>query len=63
ALALEDNGEGSNATRPDRVTVPMLFNDYERSVDAGNVVFAPRRPCMVGPGSFLDWTNGNAQVR
>lgn len=63
ALALEDNGEGSHATRPDRVSLPMLFNDYERSVGAGSVAFAPRWPCMLGPGQFLDWTNGNVQVR
>ena len=63
ALALEDNGEGHNATRPDRVTVPILFYDSERSVGAGNGAFAPRLPCMLGPGLFLDWTNGNAQVR
>ena len=63
ALALEDNGEGHNATRPDRVTVPILSYDYERSVGAGNSAFARRLPCMLGPGLFLDWTNGNAQVR
>lgn len=63
ALALEDNGEGSRATQPDRVSLPMLFSDFERSVGAGSVAFAPRWPCMLGPGQFLDWTNGNAQVR
>lgn len=63
ALALEDNGEGHNATGPDRVTVPILSYDYEQSVGAGNSAFALRRSCMLGPGMFLDWTNGNAQVR
>lgn len=63
ALALEDNGEGSSATGPDRVTVPSLYDYYERSLDAGNDVFARRQPCMGGWGPLMDWTNGNAQVR
>lgn len=63
ALALEDNGEGSNATGPDRVTVPALYSDYEASLDAGDVVSRPRPPCGLPSRQFLNWTNGNAQVR
>lgn len=63
ALALEDNGEGSSATGPDRVTIPLLYDYHERSLDAGHGVFAARQPCLMSSAPLLDWTNGNAQVR
>ncbi|HTJ22784.1 MAG TPA: hypothetical protein VL383_10340 [Gemmatimonadaceae bacterium] len=63
ALALEDNGEGSGATAPDRVTIPLLYDYYERSIGAGNDVLAARRPCMGSSAPLLEWTNGNVQVR
>lgn len=49
AIALEDNGEGKNATAPDRVS--SLAFPGDQSPNCYNV----------SPG--LDWTNGNAQVR
>jgi hypothetical protein len=50
AIALEDNGEGANATMPDRVS-----SLYPLSV-------AP--PCgQRFPVPVVDWTNGNVQLR
>lgn len=63
ALALEDNGEGSSATGPDRVTIPLLYGYYERSIGADNDVLAVRRPCMGSSAQLLEWANGNVQVR
>ena len=63
ALALEDNGEGRSATGPDRVTVPVLYFGDERSLDAGSVVFRRQQPCLFPALQFLEWTNGNVQVR
>ena len=62
ALALEDNGEGSTAAMPDRVTVPRLYFDDGPKVGSA-IVLAPRLPCPPPGLPFLDWVNGNAQVR
>ena len=62
-LALEDNGEGSNASAPDRVTIPMLR--YEGSGPRGvstNAAYAPGN-CLPSSHEFFEWTNGNVQVR
>ena len=63
SLALEDNGEGSAAAAPDRVTVPRLAFDQDGPTDGADVVFAPRLPCLRPGFPFLDWVSGNAQVR
>lgn len=63
ALALEDNGEGSAAAAPDRVTVPRLSIRSDEPIDGPELVFAPRVPCLRPGLPFLDWVNGNAQVR
>jgi hypothetical protein len=50
AIALEDNGEGSNATAPDRISTLVLLT--------------PDKPrCYAVEIPVTDWTNGNAQVR
>lgn len=63
ALALEDNGEGSNASAPDRVTLPVLR--YEGSGPRGVSTNAAAVPgyCLSSSETFFEWTNGNAQVR
>ena len=63
ALMLEDNGEGSRATAPDRVTVPVLYDDRARSLDAANAVFRPLPSCFFPSMQSMDWANGNVQVR
>ena len=63
ALMLEDNGEGSNATAPDRVTVPVLYDDRELSLDAANAIFRPLPSCFFPSMQSMDWANGNVQVR
>lgn len=49
ALGLEDNGEGRNATGPDRISLLRVL--YEDD------------PVCQRVAPSLDWTNGNAQVR
>ena len=63
ALALEDNGEGTNASGPDRVTLPAL--SYEGSGPRGvstNAAYVPGG-CLPSSEVFFEWTNGNVQVR
>ena len=63
ALALEDNGEGHNAAQPDRISVPRLFYDDGPFLGVGAFALAPPPSCMAFPAQYLDWTNGNVQVR
>ena len=49
AIGLEDNGEGANASAPDRISSLLVMGDGYP-------------PCYRMP-PWRDWTNGNAQVR
>ncbi|HET7374154.1 MAG TPA: hypothetical protein VFJ20_12240, partial [Gemmatimonadaceae bacterium] len=63
ALALEDNGEGSNASAPDRVTLPVLRYEGSGPRRVNTNAAAVPGHCLSGSETFFEWTNGNAQVR
>jgi hypothetical protein len=52
---VQDNGEGSKATEPDKVSQPQAVSDPVYALDKPDLT--------TNPTYWIDWTNGNVQVK